>query len=123
MQAACDRAFQAGLMAKVGQVDQDALLTLAEAPCPRVRATSIYALGETRDSRAVPTLIGRLGDQDQDVRRISARALGMLSDIRAAQALMRASKYEHGSLQASAQNALHNMKGFLALKDQMAQTR
>ncbi len=156
VQAACQRAHQAGLMGRVEQVDQDTLLTLAGAPCPQVRALSIYALGETRDTRAVKTLIARLGDDDKAVRRISARALGkigdpaaaepliatlenrleplavrcvaasalgMLSDIRAARALMRAAGAEHGALQASAINALHNMKGFLELKNQLTQNR
>lgn len=156
VEKACQRAHQAGLMAEVGKVDREALLALADAPCPQVRAASIYALGEVRDERAVPALIARLGDEDKAVRRISARALGkigdaaavepligklddqreslpvrcvaanalgMLTDLRAAHALLRASKSEGGALQASATNALHNMKGFLELRAQMANNR
>lgn len=156
VEAACQQAHQAGLMAKVEKVDRQALPGLAGAPCPQVRAASIYALGEVRDAGAVPLLVGHLNDEDKVVRRISARALGkigdpaaaepliaalqnrqeslavrcvaaralgMLSDLEAARALLRATKTETGALQASAENALHNMKGFLELKAMMALNR
>lgn len=155
VQAACDRAHQAGLMHQV-QVGPDNLLTLAGASCPQVRALSVYALGEIREIRAVPVLIERLGDQNKAVRRISARALGkigdpeatepliasldnpqealvvrctaaqalgQLSNIRAANALLRASKSEPAALRASATKALHGMEGFPELRNQMASQR
>lgn len=88
VESACQRARQAGLMGKVDKVDQEALFFLAEAPCPQVRAASIYALGEIKDTRAVPALISRLGDEDKAVRRISARALGKIGDPAAADPLI-----------------------------------
>jgi HEAT repeat protein len=108
VQAACQRAHQAGLMDKVDKADQDALLNLAEAPCPNVRAASIYALGVTRDERAVPILISRLGDDDKAVRRISARALGKIGDPSAVEPLIATMKnrLEPLSVRCVAANAL-----------------
>ncbi|MFQ6014061.1 MAG: RecQ family ATP-dependent DNA helicase [Anaerolineae bacterium] len=48
-----------------------------------VRAKIVWALGETKATEAVPTLIAALSDSDGNVRRLAASALGKVKDQRA----------------------------------------
>jgi HEAT repeat protein len=89
IQTNCQLAHEQGLLGSLPQVNREALMDLAQANCPRVRASSIYALGEFQESRAVRMLIGRLQDQDPDVRRITARALGKIGDRKGIAPLVR----------------------------------
>jgi HEAT repeat protein len=48
------------------------------APEPRVRAASVWAIGQLVDASARPTLRAALADDDADVRRVAASALARL---------------------------------------------
>src|SRR5512143_1429042 len=49
----------------IGGPAVDALLVLVETPDPDVRKFVVDILGDIRDARAVPVLIGRLDDDDE----------------------------------------------------------
>ena len=65
----------------------NALITLLESPDPKVREHAATALGKSRDSRAVPALVGGLGDENASVREHVAVALGNIGDKSALPAL------------------------------------
>jgi HEAT repeat protein len=64
------------------------------------------ALGELRDARATPALIGLLDVDDAVTRRAAAHALGQIQDPRAVDALLQASSDREHSVRAAALDAL-----------------
>jgi HEAT repeat protein len=69
-------------------------------------ATVIEALGNLRDSQAVPVLIAALRGLSPDISSASAMALGRIKDKRAVDALVEALDYEHRRVRESAARAL-----------------
>jgi ATP-dependent DNA helicase RecQ len=67
---------------------QQALAQLQTAPSSKDRIPRIVQLGEERSPSAVPELTAALQDQDGNVRRLAASALGKIGDARAVQPLM-----------------------------------
>src|SRR5512143_2655040 len=52
-------------LVRIGGPAVDALIPLVETPDPDVRKFVVDILGDIRDARAVPVLIGRLDDDDE----------------------------------------------------------
>lgn len=75
-------------LVRIGGPAVDALIPLVETPDPDVRKFVVDILGDIRDARAVPDLIGRLKDSDENVRVAAAEALGKIRDPRAVDALL-----------------------------------
>jgi HEAT repeat protein len=84
-QAACD-ALETMPFEPAGE----ALLDLLTATSGKTRAGVIHALGERRESRALPQLAGLLGDPDPLVASDTSRALGKIGGSEAIQALRKA---------------------------------
>jgi len=75
------------------------------------RRRLVEALGQRKDTHAVPTLIGCLADRDPGVRLNAAKALSALKDTRAVPGLMLAVKDEQPEVRTAAQDALKAITG------------
>src|SRR6266404_1886829 len=108
-------------LAKIGGRAFDVLLdSVAKHASPVARRNSAWALGTTRNSRAVPALIGALADQQAEVRTQAAWALGALRDDRAVEPLMKSvrdSDPQVRSQAAWALGALRNNRAVTALAE------
>src|SRR4030067_752105 len=72
----------------IGAEAVDALLTALKTPDVDVRKFIVDILGDMKDPRTVPTLIGLLDDPDENARVAAAEALGKIKDRRAVDALV-----------------------------------
>ncbi len=76
-------------LVQIGAAATDALLLSLDTPDPDVRKFIVDILGDIKDPRTVPALIGALGkDPDENIRAASAEALGKIKDRRAVDALL-----------------------------------
>jgi len=71
--------MQAAVSLGVARVDRPealkALLSLLESEYPPARISALYALGRSRAESVIPAVVGRLGDDDENVRIEACRAL------------------------------------------------
>ena len=68
---------------QIDTLDLTTILALLGHKNHRVASAAAYALGETRNSKAVPALIAALNSDRAHMRRIAAHALGKIGDPRA----------------------------------------
>ena len=61
----------------------DLLIIAASSSDPQVRFRVVWALGKSRDNRALPTLLALTDDPDERVRYDAVLALGELGDVQA----------------------------------------
>jgi HEAT repeat protein len=78
----------AGALGALAGGHADILLPFLTDKAPQVREGIALALGETKDAKAVPSLIGLLKDKDERVRAAATAALGRLEDPRAFEPLV-----------------------------------
>lgn len=64
----------------------------ASSPDPQVRFRAVWALGKSRDARALDTIVGLTRDPDERVRYDAAMALGEFGDRRAVPVLLQLAK-------------------------------
>jgi HEAT repeat protein len=95
-------------LVQIGGPALEDLLTVLTTPDPDVRKFVIDTLGDIKDSRAVPAMITRLvDDDDENIRVAAAEALGKIRDPRAVDALMAClNRHQHGWLDYAAAEAL-----------------
>ena len=95
-------------LVQIGEPALEYLLPVLTTPDPDVRKFIVDILGDTRDSRAVPALIARLADDDdENIRVAAAEALGKMRDPRAVDALLAClNRHEQGWIDYAAAEAL-----------------
>jgi len=124
----CKRAVQMGSLQYVVDTDVETLVKLIDCYDPTIRRGAIHTLGERKAEDAVESLIHRLEDRDHHTRRLAARALGKIGDLRATPGLIQ-SLGHHGealAVRCDAAWALGRMadpRAGLALKEVGARSR
>lgn len=103
-----EHAAAQGDIIRFDSMDLNSIVSLLDHKNNRVASTGAYALGETRDTRAVPALVLALKSDRAHMRRIAAHALGKIGDRRAVMPLIEILCDERQPLavQASAINSL-----------------
>jgi HEAT repeat protein len=109
-------------LVQIGEPALEYLLPVLTAPDPDVRKFIVDILGDTRDSRAVPALITRLADDDdENIRVAAAEALGKMRDPRAVDALLAClNRHQEGWLDYAAAEALGEIGDRRALEPLLA---
>ncbi len=72
-----------GDLARFDRMDLNSIVALLDHNNHRVASAAAYALGEIRNSEAVPALVSALVSDHAHMRRIAAHALGKIGDPRA----------------------------------------
>jgi len=102
---------------QIGRPAIGALLPILTVPDPDVRKFTVDILGEIRDPCAVPDLIKRLEDDDENICIASAEALGKIRDLRAIDTLVSClSRSDQGWLAHAAAQALGEIGDESAVK-------
>lgn len=109
-------------LVQIGEPALEYLLPVLTTPDPDVRKFIIDILGDTKDSRAVPALIARLvDDDDENIRVAAAEALGKMRDPRAVDALLAClNRHQQGWLDYAAAEALGEIGDQRALEPLLA---
>ncbi len=109
-----ERAVRREVVAALGEIkDPRGLQPLLDAlqDAPEVRSAAEAALMETRDLRAVEPLIVTLRHRKEEVRRVSAKLLGLIGDRRAVRPLILSLKDAASDVRFEAATALKKISG------------
>lgn len=100
---------------RFGRKGVEPLIEVASSPDPQVRFRAVWALGKSRDSRALPTILHLTDDPDERVCYDAILALGELGDTRAVPVLGEIARRpsDPAALDSAARSALKKLKSLL----------